>query len=666
MKRASIVPALGLASLVATHPGIAAADSGQRPGDLDKLSFEQLVGVRTVTAASKFEQLISEAPSAVVILTSTDIRQFGWRTLGDALASLPGVYVTNDRNYSYLGARGFQRPGDYNSRFLLLIDGARANDAVYDQALLGTEGLVDMEMVQRIEFVPGPGSAVYGANALFGVINVITKDGSDMQGMRASASGGSQGERKLGASWGWHGQNGADLVVAASVFGRDGGNLYFPEFDTPEQNAGVADSLDYDRARNFLVKGSYGGWTLSASHVHRTKGVPTGSFGAVFNTPNRVTDTQSLLSLGYTRELGPSLSLSAQALWGKADYLGIGDYPGETAPRVTNIDGDHARWYSANMHASYTGIRGHKVLFGADLEYDARRDQFSYNLAPYESLLDDRRTGRRGGLFVEDEIRLSASTLLNLGLRHDRHGAGARSTSPRAALLYKVTPADTVKLIYGTAFRAPNTYEMYYAPGDPGTQAGNPALAPERIRTREMVIEHALGTAGHATLSVFQYTMRDLITQEADEATGVLVFRNLNRARATGAEAAFERLLDGGARVRASYAWQRSRDGNGTALVNSPSHMAKLNIVTRIAAGARLGSELQCMSSRLTEHALAGGYCVVNLTLTTARLIPGADVSLSLFNAGNKHYADPAGPAFVQEDLERQRRTLYARLAYRF
>lgn len=644
----------------------AAKDAGGVAPGLDALPFEQLLAMRTVTAASKFEQLISEAPSAVVILTAADIREFGWRTLGDALASLPGVYVTDDRNYSYLGARGFLRPGDYNSRFLLLVDGARVNDAVYDQALLGTEGLVDMDAVQRIEFVPGPGSAVYGSNALFGVINVITKDGSEMRGARAAVATGSHGERRLRASWGWHGQNGADLVLSASAYGRDGEDLYFPEFDTPDQNDGVARGLDYDRARNFLLKASYGGLSLSAAHVHRTKGVPTASFGAVFNTPYRVTDTQSVVSLGYGRELMPALALSAQLLWGKADYLGIGDFPTRTSPRVTNVDGDHARWTSASVHLTATGLRGHTIVFGADVEHQARRDQFSFNLAPYELLLDDRRGGRRSGLFVQDEIRLSGTLLLNVGLRHDRHGSGDRSTSPRAALLYRFTPADTVKLIYGTAFRVPNAYEMYYAPDGGSYQAGNLALAPERIRTQEMVFEHAIGSSGHATLSLFQYAMRGLITQQTDEVSGALVFRNVSRARARGVEAAVERLLGGGARVRASYSWQRSRDGNGATLVNSPRHLAKLNLVVPVAADARLGSEVQCLSARLTEHARTGGYCVLNLTLAASKVLPGTDLSVSLFNAGDKRYADPAGPAFVQEDLARQGRTLYARLAYRF
>ena len=129
---------------------------------LADLSLEQLMRVQTVTSASRFEQSLSEAPSAVTVLTSQEIREYGWRTLGEALASIPGLYVSSDRNYAYLGARGFLRPGDYDSRFLLLVDGVRSNDNLYDQAAIGTDALLDMALVERIEYVPGPGAAVYG------------------------------------------------------------------------------------------------------------------------------------------------------------------------------------------------------------------------------------------------------------------------------------------------------------------------------------------------------------------------------------------------------------------------------------------------------------------------------------------------------------------------
>ena len=106
-------------------------------------------------------------------------RAHGWRTLGEALDSLPGLYVSETGLYAYLGARGELGAGDYNTRFLLLVNGHRINDPVYSQSPVGAEFPLDMSLVERIEYAPGPGSAVYGSNAFFGVINVLTRDAAD-------------------------------------------------------------------------------------------------------------------------------------------------------------------------------------------------------------------------------------------------------------------------------------------------------------------------------------------------------------------------------------------------------------------------------------------------------------------------------------------------------
>ena len=135
------------------------------------------VEVETVFGASKREQRVTEAPSSVTILTAHDIRTFGWRTLADALGSVRGFYTTYDRNYTYVGVRGFGRPSDYNNRVLVLVNGHRFNDNVYDQALIGTEFPIDLALVERIEIIRGPGSALYGSSAFFAVINIVLRRG---------------------------------------------------------------------------------------------------------------------------------------------------------------------------------------------------------------------------------------------------------------------------------------------------------------------------------------------------------------------------------------------------------------------------------------------------------------------------------------------------------
>jgi iron complex outermembrane receptor protein len=338
-------------------------------------------------------------------------------------------------------------------------------------------------------------------------------------------------------------------------------------------------------------------------------------------------------------------------------------------PRL-NIDGAHARWYDASAHATLTNLPGQKIVIGAELGRDAHRDQTNYNEQPYELLLDDHRDATRRAVFVEDEIRLPAGFLVNAGLRYDGHtGPQTHRLSPRVAIVYKATAADTVKLIQGSAFRTPNAYEMYYAtPGSSG-QIANPDLRPERVTTRELVLDHTLAGGGHATLSLFRYAVDDLISQQVDADSGKLVFHNIDHANARGLEAALDRDF-GPMRLRASYSWQLARSTGsmgGTPMIDSPRHLAKANLTAPLGwRGGRVGAELLCSGKRLADQGAAGGYCVTNVTLSALRLLARTELSLSAYNAAGKHYADIAGSAFVQPTLAREGRTLAAKLDWRF
>ncbi len=165
-------PALpALAVLCVLHGNLALAETA----DLTELSFESLSTLQ-VSTASRFLQSVREAPSAVQVIRREDIRRHGWQTLTEALSSLPGFYPLNDGAYDFPGTRGFLIPGDYNTRFLLLVDGQRINDNIYQQALMGEDFPIDLMLVERIEYVPGPGSSIYGGNAIFGVVNVILRN----------------------------------------------------------------------------------------------------------------------------------------------------------------------------------------------------------------------------------------------------------------------------------------------------------------------------------------------------------------------------------------------------------------------------------------------------------------------------------------------------------
>src|ERR1035437_7331573 len=171
------------------------------PPDLSEASLEQLGNIQ-IYSASKHLQPSGDAPSSVTVITADEIREHGYRSLADILRTVRSFFVTYDRNYSSLGVRGFARPGDFNTRILLLVDGHRLNDNIYDEAMIGTEYPVDVDLIERIEIVRGPVSSLYGSNALFAVINIVTKHASDLSGLELSAEAASYNTYKGSISYG--------------------------------------------------------------------------------------------------------------------------------------------------------------------------------------------------------------------------------------------------------------------------------------------------------------------------------------------------------------------------------------------------------------------------------------------------------------------------------
>ena len=169
------------------------AAEAQQP--LPELSLEELMRLDAgrVFGASERLQPVTEAPASVSFITAEEIARYGYRTLAEILRGVRGMYVTNDRNFSYLGTRGFGNPGDYNSRVLLLVNGHRVNDNVVGQAEIGAEFGIDPALFERVEIIRGPASSLYGDSAFFAVVNVITKSGASLDGVSLAVDAGTLG-----------------------------------------------------------------------------------------------------------------------------------------------------------------------------------------------------------------------------------------------------------------------------------------------------------------------------------------------------------------------------------------------------------------------------------------------------------------------------------------
>ena len=347
---------------------------GQVREDLTMLPLEELLGIQVV-GASRYAQKTRDAPSAVTIITAEDIRNFGYRTLADVLKSVRGFHTTYDRVYGYVGVRGVAPPGDYNTRLVVLVDGYRVNDNIFDTGYISNEFPLDLDLVERIEVVKGASSSVYGSNGMFGAVNVITRKGSGVGGTEVAAEVLSAEGRRGRVTFGRKFDNGLDMMLSVTGFNSDGRDLFFPEF--AGVNGGIASGTDYERYSKLYAKASFESLTLTGYYSHRNKGLLAGQFGTVFNdrTSNSV-DESALFDITHSTSVR-QFALTSRMFYGDYTFRGVQLYPAEL-----DIDTAQGRWWGAETKAVGTVMSRHTLLVGADFQKNLEQSQRTYAVDP--------------------------------------------------------------------------------------------------------------------------------------------------------------------------------------------------------------------------------------------------------------------------------------------
>lgn len=638
--------------------------------DLDSLSLEELMNV-TIVGASKYEQRQDEVGAAVSVITRDEIRAHGWRTLAEALASLPGVYLTYDRQYTYLGTRGFGVPGDYNTRILVAIDGNRLNDGLYDAALIGSEFPLDLDLVERIEYIPGPGGAVYGQNALFGVVNVVTRSGASLNGVELAASyQAPQATRTGRASWGKQFDNGLDVLLSAKAVRSSGEDLAmtYPGAGTGGADvAGIAAGMEKMRDEEIFAKLRWGAWSFDLVHGDRRKDDPTGGYFSDPLTPGQYNrDRTTLMQLQYQQSFAEDRwQLQARLFAGTLRWSGLFYYGG--IPYFATGPSD---WQGIEARLLSTAWRDHKLMLGVEYQDVTRRDQTNTNLTdstdPYNVNIVSK--AWRQGVYLQDEWTLSPAWATTLGVRVDRNSITGTALSPRAALIWKPAATTTLKALYGRAHRAPNAFERDYQDGY--SQIANPSLAGETIDTLELVADHRPRSDLLLHASLYRWKMKGLVTLAVDSVSGLGQYQNGEQVNAVGVELALQKTWEWGGRLRASLSHQDVSFESGSALVNSPRLLGKLNFSMPLGgSGWLLGVEQQYDSARNT---IAGptldGHWLANLNLSNDRLARGLEVSLGIYNLFDTRYEHPAALDRVnwQNTLPQDGRSVRLKAVYRF
>jgi iron complex outermembrane receptor protein len=618
----------------------------------DDAALEALLK-REVQGPSRYAQSLMEAPASVSVLEREESNALGHQTVGDLLARLPGVYLSNSRTYSALGLRGFNRPGDYSSRVLMAIDGQRVNDAIYDQGLPQLELPIMAEWVKRVELVHGPGSSVYGSNALLGVVNVVTLNGADAPGLTAQGSLGEHGLRRVEMHYGASAAADRDLFVGLNLQRSAGENLYLPELGTPD---GWVRGLDGERQAALLAKVRHGDWRLSLNAVRREKDAATAPYGTLAGVPG--TEYIDSLVLGeIAHDAGWQGDVRRSVRLSVAGYEYRGSYVFAQGPDLVNKDVARAQWTTLEGRILWRGLLNHQMMVGAELRTSPYGMQRNYDVDPYHVSLDSNVTQDSAAVYAQDQWRLSSTLHLTTGLRVDHVRGFSPALSPRAVLAFRPDERESFKLMWARSFRTPNLYERFYEDGGV-TQVSNTALKPERVNSAEAGWEYLL-PSGHAFSANAYYTRMSRLIEQVpltDEVGALVQYRNIGLVSLRGADLGVEQRSAGGWLWRASASWMDARNDAGERLSNAPSWMFKGHVVTPQWQSWQLGAEWNLVGPRL------GRVGVPSTAGLNAHLRYRVDarqsLALHVSNALNRSNRDPATPDTALNSIPQPGRAL--------
>jgi iron complex outermembrane receptor protein len=639
----------------------AAPAPASAPADTSEARLEALLDQR-VEAAAKYDQSVHDAAASVTVVTAEDIERHGYRTIDDVLRTVRSFYVTDDRNYAYAGMRGFGRPGDYNNRILLLLDGHAMNDDVYGAAPVGTElGSIDLRTVERIEIVRGPGSALYGANAMLAVINVVTKAPKQMSPLRLGVESGSNGYMKAAGAMAHVLKNGLQLSLSGQAANLDGRDLYYSQFDSPATHHGIAHDLDWDKYYDVQGKLEANDFTVQALWASRDKGVPTAAWGMDFNDPRAHTlDQHAFLDVRYQHAFSATRSVIARAYANRYSYEG--GYP---TGGVDVQDASDGRWVGLELRHLWDLGSNNRLAAGFEAQHHSRSDYRLWNdgvLAFDKNVAFDLYSG-----YVQEELQPKTWLSLMAGVRLDDYSDYDAAWSPRGALIVNPMPSSALKFLYGEAFRVPTFYERYYEDPATGYKVNND-LQPEQVKTYEIVWEQNLAEGLSGTASVFRNEFDGLIDLALDPSDSLYVNRNMTQAHAQGFE--FElRGTTGLITSYASYSHQEAKDTDGNWLTNSPHHLAKAGVVVPVMSYLRCGIEAQYETERLTVYGTeTDPFFLTNLNLSTSLhpFATQATASVLIKNIFDQPYATPGGFEHAQPAIAQDGRTILVSLEARF
>lgn len=683
-------------ALMVSYSDIAGA-AAEKVDDFFAMSPAELAAT-PVSIATGTSTLVSQSAAVTSVITAEQIKAMGATELHEVLETVPGIHasiqgLTGDYHYT---VRGIQNAT--NSEVLFLLNGTRVTTAFRGTLMIGLE--LPIDAIQQVEVIRGPGSALYGADAFAGVINIITKKAKDIDG---TTVGGRVGDHDTQSGWGQHSAHWAGWDVAASLqyqhSGGDSGREVKTDSQTALDNvfgthASHAPSVLNSQYENFnghlnLQRKHWdiGFWAFNTENNTRAgtagaldpKGVANGEqyVGDIrFSTEDWFKDWEFL---AHVSDLHSDFRAQFQPFPDNA-VLPVGSDGNINflmpSPLVLFPDGviGHTEQVedipAIELSSIYRGVSKHQLLMSAGFRYEQISVKHLTNFGPGVvdaakllpppslNVVDGSLTNVTGTPFVflpstsrsiwssvvQDEWQLADDWQLTAGVRYDHYSDFGGTINPRAALVWDINQQLSSKLLYGKAFRAPNFSEQG-SQNNP-IQLGNRALEPETINTYEWAFDYRPVSALRTAANFYYYRIKDLITLVPDLGTPSSTFQNNGNQDGYGTELEWSWQVQEQWNLSGNYAWQYARNNETKSRVAGvPEHQVYVAAAWQFMPKWQLQSQIKWVGSRINPIADNGNlddYQTIDFTLRGKKLYGHLNVGASLRNAFDTHYWEPA------------------------
>ena len=632
------------------------------------------------------------APSVATVITKEEIEAMGATTLDEVLETVPGLHVQPSNSLSRMtlySIRGILT--ERTPQILLLVNGIPLKDPINEN--IGSRFTIPVSMISRVEVVRGPGSAVFGADAFAGTINVITKDGQEINGTQVGVRYGSFNTKDI---WLQHGGNakGWDYVTSFETLLNDTDSNRTIEKDQINQSG----ALNYDRELyQFEMGVRKNQWNVRFwGQQIRNAGLVVGALPVLDPIGDLNVDHYILDATYQNKTLNKDWILDVHVNYNyyKGENYFVLFPPGTTLGPVTYTDGllgnpgsksheilaETVGYYSGNAQHSVriaagfmardlntfeTRNFGAGVLDGTETVVDASFLKDTSDL-PSVFLSDKQRTILYAS--AQDEWTFAKSWELTAGVRYDHYSDFGNTVNPRAALVWQTRYDLVTKLLYGRAFRKPTTAEQF-AKSNP-VALGNDNLDPETIDTFEFAIDYRPTVNLILKSNLFVYEINGLIEVVDDAGASTKTFQNIRDQKGHGAEFEFDWRIDNKLRTRANAAWFKVTDkDSGDIVPNSARAQAYGNIHYQFIPKWSVDSQWFWIRYRArvvtdTREAI-DDYHLVNLTLRRKDLFKHADLAIAVRNIFDADVREPSNP-LITNDYPMNSRGVWAELKIKF